>query len=80
MMLFWDFLGGVRFAVPLSNVVRVVQSGKSIKIFWYDGYVDDNGARHVEEDRIIYNDPDEALDKMRDFYKACQNNNGAFSF
>ena len=85
MLLFTNYLG-IRIIIPLNRVYEIKASGKTIAID-YDGgeitYLDNEGsavAPKVETIKINFENEDE-LDKiMRQFYKACNNNAGAFFF
>lgn len=70
--------------IPLARVYNIVLSSCSVvinydcgDIVWLDG---DKYEKKIETVRSVYDSPDEANKVIRQFYKACNNNAGAFFF
>lgn len=57
-------------AYPLTAIQTVFMSGSKIEIV----------LPNQEKIAIAYENHEQALDKMREFYTACMNNKGAFFF
>jgi len=86
MMLFCkakDIIGG-QIVIPLSRVINIIVVGCRININ-YDGgelmEVRENVYQpKIETASVVYGDSDEADKTLRQFYKSCSNNAGAFFF
>lgn len=73
MIIFIDSLVGIR-AINERYIFNVVQSGKDISIGYF------TGDKVSDVIHVKYIDEGAAVGAMREYFKACQNNNGAFYF
>lgn len=88
MVLFCNDSGLVR-AIPQNCIQQIICSDVKIQINYFDGeynYFTLEGRESVSAFplikvvKIIYGSEEIALEKMREFYKSCENNKGAFFF
>ena len=73
-----------RVVIPLNRVYNIVTSGCSIIINYDCGdliwLAESHYEKKIETTRVTLDSPDEVDKVMRQFYKACNANSGAFYF
>lgn len=81
MLLF--FGKSVKMVVPDNRIYSIVQSGKSISMFYEGGgFVGMEGKfiPKIEELKLYYNSEENALNVIRQFYNAAKKGENAFFF
>lgn len=76
-------------AIPQDCVKQVIYTDSTIKIYYFDGdydcfaFKEFNGISSYPQIKVLtihYESNESALNKMREFYTACKNNDGAYFF